>query len=221
MSQRVTGALLALIVVASALAGAWTLTQVAPGQAIATHFDGQGHANGWAPARIALFIMPAVAALMGGLWFLLPRVTPRGDNLERSGGAYGVIFIAATLMLAVGQGLIIAAALGRPVAAVGAMPAALGLLFIVIGNVLPKLRWNYVVGVRTPWTLADERVWDRTHRFGGWAMVLGGLAILIGGLIPPYGGKPGLVAGIGGAVALLTVVHSYLVWRDLRKLDAR
>jgi uncharacterized membrane protein len=221
MTQRATGAALGAIVLASALVGVWALTRVPPGQLVATHFDATGRANGWSPAPIAMFIMPAMAALMVGLWFVLPRVTPRGDNLRRSGGAYGVIFIAATLMLGLGQAVIIASALGRPIAIAGATPAAVGLLFIAIGNVLPKLRWNYVVGIRTPWTLADERVWDRTHRFGGWVMVLGGLVILVGAVIPPFGAKPGLLGVVGGGVALLTVLYSYLAWRDLRKQDAR
>ena len=221
MTQRATGGVLAAIVLATTLAGAWALTRVAPGQLVATHFDGTGRANGWSPAPVAMFIMPTMIGLMAGLWFILPRVTPRGDNLRRSGGAYGVIFIAAALMLALGQGLIVATALGRPIALGGVMPAAIGLLFIVVGNVLPKLRWNYVVGVRTPWTLADERVWDRTHRFGGWAMVLGGLVILVGGLIPPLEVKPALVGVVGGGVGMLTVGYSYLAWRDLRKGGAR
>ena len=81
---------------------------------------------------------------------ILPKMTPRGENLERSGGAFDTIMIAIILFIALMQGLIIAPVAGYVVDIVAVMPAMLGLLFVVIGNVLPRLRWNYVVGVRTP-----------------------------------------------------------------------
>jgi uncharacterized membrane protein len=158
---------------------------------------------------------------MGVLLFLLPKITPRGANLVRSSPAYGTIWIAVTAVLAFAQGRIITSTLGYRGEPPGAVPAVFGLLFIVIGNVLPKLRWNCVVGIRTPWTLADERVWDKTHRFGGPAMVLGGAVIFIVALIPPYTPKPGLVPGVIGLVALLTVGKSYLLWRDQQRQGLR
>ena len=221
MSSRspgwVTNLIVSLIVLGSFLAGLWALSHLGAGQRIAIHFDLNGRPNGWAPARIAVFIMPAVAA---GLWILrlvLPKMTPRGDNLERSSGAFDTIMIAIILFMALMQGLIIAPAAGYPVAVVAAVPAMIGVLFVVIGNVLPRLRWNFVVGVRTPWTLADERVWDKTHRFGGWVMVIAGLVLIIAAAIPPHAPKPALIAAVIGTMAVSIVAMSYWFWRQLQR----
>jgi uncharacterized membrane protein len=214
MSNRTAGWITGALTLAGLIAGAWTVTRIGPGHSIAVHFGVDGRPNGWAPARVGLFIFPAINAMLWGLQMVLPRVTPRGANLIRSGAAYGTIWITVAVVMALAQAAIIAGALGRPVNVTVAVPIVIGLTFIIVGNVLPKLRWNYVVGIRTPWTLADERVWDKTHRFGGWVMVLGGAVLVIGALVPPYVSKPGLVAGVSGLIAVLAVGKSYLLWRE-------
>ena len=216
MIERRAGVVIGLLVLANLAIGALGLWQLPPDHLVAIHFDLAGKANGWARPTVAFLVNPAVAAFIWGLWFLLPRITPRGENLRRSAGAYGMVFVAAALVVLAIQGVMVASALGAPVQVASASPAIIGVMFVVIGNVLPKLRWNYVVGIRTPWTLADERVWDKTHRFGGWVMVICGLIMVLGALVPPFGPKPGLVAGVIGAGAFLTFGKSYLLWREIQ-----
>ena len=213
MSKRFAIWTTGILVLAMTAAGAWAVGRVPGGSLIAVHFGLNGEPNGWAPAAVALFLIPAVAAIKWAVLAVVPKITPRGANLDRSLAAYGTIWIAITVVLALAQGLIIATAFGYRIPMGAIIPAMVGCLFTVIGNVLPKLRWNYVVGIRTPWTLADERVWDKTHRFGGRVMVLGGAIMLLAALIPPYTPKPGLVAGVTGIVILLTIGKSYLLWR--------
>ena len=213
MSNRMAGWITGALVLATTAAGAWTLSRVAPGQRLPVHFGLDGRPNGWAPASVALFISPAMGALMWVLRAVLPKITPRGANLERSSGAYATIWITLGIILALVQGAVVAAALGYRVEAPGVLAGLLGAAFMVIGNVLPKLRWNYVVGIRTPWTLADERVWDKTHRFGGWVMVLGGAVLVAGALVAPHTPKPGLLAGVVGLIITLPVARSYVIWR--------
>lgn len=98
------------------------------------------------------------------------------------------------------------------------MIAAAGVLFIVVGNVFGKLRWNYTVGIRTPWTLADERVWDKTHRFGGWVFVIGGFVLLASTFTPLNGiVRLLLLFAVLGAAGVLTMGKSYLLWREQRQ----
>jgi len=220
MHNRNAGLVNGALVLFMLAAGAWTLTRIPPGHVVPIHFGLDGRPNGWAPAGVGLFIPPAVGALMCALMFLLPKITPRGANLDRSGSAYGTIWVASTAVLALGQCLVVASTLGYRVDLRGAVPVIVGVLFIVIGNVLPKLRWNYVVGIRTPWTLADERVWDKTHRFGGWVTVLGGGVLLISAALWPHAPKPGLVAGVIGLTATLMVGKSYLLWREQQRAKA-
>ena len=214
MTQRLSGWITAALALAGFAAAAWTLTVIPPGARVPIHFDIDGRPNGWAPASVGLFVIPGIAALLWAAGPILPRITPRGDNLDRSGVAYGTTWVAVGAVLALAQAAIVAAALGRPVQMAAALPATLGLMFLVIGNVMPKLRWNYVMGVRTPWTLADEWVWDRTHRFAGWLWVVGGLALILTAVAAPHAPHPGFLAGTIGLLAISPVVKSYLLWRE-------
>jgi uncharacterized membrane protein len=202
------------ILLLSLAAGLWALAQVGADRVVAVHWNAAGRQDGFAPAPVAFVLTPVVGAAVLALLVLLPSITPRGENLNRSAAAYGVICVATASVVALAQAAIVGIALGYPVNVAGAAPAVIGAAFVVIGNILPKLRWNYVAGIRTPWTLADARVWDKTHRFGGWVMVAGGLVLLAAGLIPPYVAKIGLVAGVSGAIVLLTFLKSYLLWRE-------
>jgi uncharacterized membrane protein len=87
-------------------------------------------------------------------------------------------------------------------------------MFVLIGNQLGKSRRMYLVGIRTPWTLASEEVWIKTHRLGGKLMVAGGLLIFVSAFVPlPSGLRAGLFA-VGIAVMVgVPVVYSYWLWR--------
>jgi uncharacterized membrane protein len=87
---------------------------------------------------------------------------------------------------------------------------AVGLLLIVLGNYMGKLRKNFFVGIRTPWTLASDDVWERTHRMGGRVFVLAGLASVVAALA---GAAPGTMLYVLAAAAIVTVAYSYLIYR--------
>ena len=90
----------------------------------------------------------------------------------------------------------------------------IGLLFVVIGNFLGKLRSTWFVGIRTPWTLSSERAWARTHRLGGYLFVALGLVIALSGMLLPVG-VIAVVAGIGAAIVTgALVLYSFFAWRD-------
>jgi uncharacterized membrane protein len=82
----------------------------------------------------------------------------------------------------------------------------------LIGNLLPRARPNWFIGIRTPWTLSSDRVWEKTHRVGGRAFVAGGLAILIAALVAPQWAHYVLVAVVV-VCSLGAVLYSYIAWR--------
>ena len=89
---------------------------------------------------------------------------------------------------------------------------------MVIGNVMGKLRPNHFVGFRTPWTLANERVWDQTHRFGGKVFVLGGMLIAALPFTPLDSAWWGVaISAIALLVAGAPMLKSYLLWRAMQK----
>ena len=108
----------------------------------------------------------------------------------------------------------VAVALGAVLDIRRLIPIGIGLLFVVIGNYLPTVRPNYLMGIRTPWTLASDLSWVRTHRVGGRIFVIEGLALIALGLVGA--GAEVLAVAIVGAVAIaiiVVVVYSYRVWK--------
>ena len=160
--------------VVAALLGvsAWAWPHSPP--VLATHWGAGGGADGWSPRAPALLALPGLAAASALLFAGLPLVMPRKGRLERSAGAYVRVWIAVLLLLALVHVAVVATAVGAAVDVGRLVGAAAGALLIVLGDLLGKVRFNYVFGVRTPWTLASERVWDKTHRaVGPWFMLWG------------------------------------------------
>lgn len=132
-------------------------------------------------AALILFIFPLVAILLAAAFALVAAVPLLRDGLERSAFPYLVIghgLVATVLALHL---MLIAGAAGFPVDIARGCIIASGALLVLVGNYLPKIRYNLVIGVRTPWTLADERVWDRAHRMIGLGLLIAGIIAMLGG----------------------------------------
>jgi uncharacterized membrane protein len=158
--------------------------------------------------------MPAVTLGQWALFAAIPRLDPKGDNILRSWVAYRAVWLVVLGVMLFIQVAIVAAALGFPAGIGRLVPAGVGLLFIVIGNYMGKIRSNYTFGVRTPWTLTSELSWNKTHRLTGRLFVLLGLSMILVGLLGP--GEFWvwvMLAGIG-AVLIVVFVYSYRVWKS-------
>jgi uncharacterized membrane protein len=218
MITRNTGATAFVLILAMLILGIWAKAQLPDTARIAVHFDAAGRPNGWMAPWAGLFILPAIAAGVCLVLAFVPRLDPRRANLVRSKSALGPLVLSPIVIIAIAQMEIVATALGIDLNVSRLTYAAMGGSFIVIGNVLGKLRWNYTAGIRTRWTLADERVWDKTHRFGGVVFVAGGALMLTAALILPAGsGLAAVIVAIGLGAALLTVLKSYLLSRDRQR----
>src|SRR6185437_15445048 len=90
---------------------------------------------------------------------------------------------------------------------------AVGILFIVLGNVLGKVRPNWFVGVRTPWTLSSKRSWVRTHRLAGWLFTLAGLIFLVLIAFNIGAGLRWIILGVLAVLTIVLVAYSYIEWR--------
>ncbi len=186
-----------------------------PDGPIAVHFGVHGP-DGFMPRDAGLTVLPGMAvAMMILLLWIIPAIMPKSASLERSGPAYGAVMLATFLLLAAIQAMLVLTARGVAVDHIRVVTIGVGLLLIVMGNYLPKTRRNYVMGLRTPWTLSDERVWDKTHRFAGPLFMLGGLGALAGAVF----GTPQVHVGVLMIAALVpavaSFVYSYLAARRL------
>ena len=144
-------------------------------------------------------MLPAgITAALSILFYFLPALEPRREGLERSQGLYLWGWVAILLIGAIIELAVVSAALGWPLETGRLIVAGSGAMLVLIGNQLGKSRSMYLIGMRTPWTLASEEVWIRTHRLAGKLMVAAGLVVAGVALIdlPPEWRMALLVAAI-------------------------
>jgi uncharacterized membrane protein len=159
-----------------------------------------------------LLAIPLFAAALYLLMLFLPRVDPGRANYEAFAHAYATFRLALVALMAVLYGAIQLWLHGHPVAIETLVPLAIGAFFVVLGNLLGKVRPNWFIGIRTPWTLSSKLAWTRTHRAGGWVFIAIGLMMMA--TVPVRAEWAIWVMAIAGGGAVLgLVVYSYLVWR--------
>jgi len=187
-----------------------------PDAPMPVHFGMDGQADSLAPRDVALSIMPA---MMLTLWLLLgviiPAIMPKSAKIERSQRAYVAVFISVLGLLALVDAVILYQSQNPEMGGVKFILAGCGILFIIIGNYLPKTRRNYVMGIRTPWTLSDERVWDRTHQFSGPIFMFAGLMVAVIALCFDVVVATAALTFVAIGASIICVGYSYLMAKKL------
>ena len=203
-----------LLVLTLAVAGIATALAIPAGTQLPIHWGLSGKPDGFAGKWIALLLPAGIVAAVSLLFWALPAIEPRREGLERSQGLYlwgwaSLLFLCAVLEVAV-----VSEALGWGLPVYRLVAGAVGLMLAAIGNQLGKSRSMYTIGLRTPWTLASEEVWIRTHRLAGKLMVAAGLVIVAAAALgaPPKAMAPLTLAAITVAAAV-PVGYSYWLWR--------
>jgi uncharacterized membrane protein len=179
---------------------------------VPTHWNARGQADGFTAKPLGAFLMPMVMLGTYLVLSVIPRISPRGFRVERFQRVFEILRSAILAFLFLINVLTLLAGVGVPVPMDRAIFGGVGLLFVVIGNFMGKLTRNFFVGIRTPWTLASEEVWLRTHRLGGKLMVIAGVLIAVSGLFG--GGVIPLLVGVGLA-AVVPIVYSYVIYRRI------
>jgi uncharacterized membrane protein len=142
----------------------------------AVGWDLHGQPFGYMDTRLAVLILPLTAVVLCAGFALAPRILPLG-TLDRSAAAWTAAWTTSLIVLCAGQAAAIALNLGVHVDTLRLGGLLVAVVLALVGNYMGKIRYNYAFGLRTPWTLKDQRVWDKTHRFLGRAMV--GAAVLL------------------------------------------
>jgi uncharacterized membrane protein len=171
---------------------------------LASQMPGQMWPPAWASRYLVALFLPTFAAC---LWLIFARLAARDPLRGTSHPAAATydLLVTAAIVFVVGLHLLLLATALRPRPSLGrALPILLGALMVIVGNVLPRLRPNLALGVRTPWALADGQVWARTHRTGGYVVVVWGLAMLASGLAAPA--LAPWVMVLGALVVVVTLV---------------
>jgi uncharacterized membrane protein len=185
--------------VTAATSGAALLAYARLPARIPTHWNLDGAADAFGP-RAAIFSFSALMLAFTVLWAVLARVSPQRYGVARFGPTWWRCGLLVVALLGYAQTMLLWRLLGGPLGMDRALGGGLAILAVLLGNVLGKVKRNFWLGVRTPWTLASERVWYATHRLAGKTMVLGGLLALAG-----------LAAGAPARFATLCVVGAALL----------
>ncbi|MEJ1990831.1 MAG: SdpI family protein [Maritimibacter sp.] len=187
------------------------------GATLPVHWNLMGEIDRFAPAFEALIIPPILLMVVAFLFALIPSLEPMQKRLEGSAPVLRITWIGIMLMM-----VVIEAAIGLPAfgiaTSVNLILLAVGVLFLMIGNAMPKSRPGFFVGIRTPWTLSDTDNWVATHRLAGRLMMLTGLAIFIAGVLSL---RPEALMIVGSVCVLITVAlpvaYSWWMWRTAAK----
>ena len=194
------------------LMGALAWGQIPAGTPIPVHWGIDGTPDRYGSKFEGLLMMPLVIAGLSVLLAAVPYIDPNRVNIAQSAKAYKVTWGGLLIVMVIIHAVAVANALGYAVNVSFYVPLIIGGLFVVMGNYMGKIRRNYMFGIRTPWTLASELSWNKTHRLGGklfMALGLGMMATLAWPTLTFY-------LLIGGIFIMLAVLfgYSYWVWKN-------
>lgn len=176
---------------------------------IATHFDSANNPNGYSSKFFALFGLPAIMVLVYIVAYLFTNLDPRrkyqGDK------AMSVVLLFIPLLDIFISLFVIGYAKGYKINISKLVPVAISILFIFIGNYLPKTKRNYTIGIKLPWTLDSDYVWDKTHALAGKVWIICGL---LGVFVSLF--KPEIFFGLVVIMVLVPTIYSYIVYKSIK-----
>ncbi len=171
------------------------------------HWNAAGEVDGWASKPVAVFVPSAAMLAMQWLCVLVTSTDPKKQNHPQK--VLHLVFWLIPTLTVVLSAIIYATALGGNVRVEVLMPILLGVVFIAIGNYMPKCKQNYTIGIKIPWTLASEENWNKTHRLAGFIWVLGGFVMMLSGFF----GSIWIVLAVTLVMAIVPFIYSYILHR--------
>jgi uncharacterized membrane protein len=149
-----------------------------------SHWNAQGQANGYMTKAWALFMLPVIFTIITVLFFLIPKIDPLKANIEKFKKYYYNFIALISLFFFYVYFLSILWNLGLKLDMSRLLPPALGILFYFCGVLVENAKRNYFIGIRTPWTLSSDAVWDKTHKLGGKLFKISGVITFFGIFFP-------------------------------------
>jgi uncharacterized membrane protein len=176
-----------------------------------SHWNAAGEIDGYMSKFWGVFLLPLMTVVLVPLFLVIPQIDPLKANIAKFRGVFNWFIVAFVAYMLFVYGLTMAAALGYQFNMTYALLPIVGLLFIGVGYMTGKARRNFFIGIRTPWTLSSETVWDETHKLGSRLFMIAGVVTIICAFL----GEAGvwlLMAALLVA-ALVPIVYSYILWR--------
>lgn len=179
-----------------------------------THWNAQGEVDGYSSKNFALFGLPFILVVINIICQFAILADPKKENY--SGKLQSLVIWMLPVLSLMIQIIIIVVGLGHEVDVTVIIAVFVGIIFIAMGNYLPKCKQNYTIGYKLPWTLDDEENWNKTHRLAGWLMVLCGICVIIA--VPLQLVFPAMIVVL--IIAMVPAVYSYVLYvKKNRKED--
>jgi len=211
MTTRTTTILVLLMILGATVAGL-LLWNCLP-DPMASHWNVNDQVDGYMPKFWGVFLMPLIVLGMSLLFLVIPNIDPLKANIAKFREAFNLFIVLIVAFMLYIHGLTLAWSLGYTGFRMSAsMLPAMGLLFIFVGFLLRKAKRNFFIGIRTPWTLSSDYVWDKTHQLGAVLFMASGVLALVGGI---FGGTTAfwfLFAPLIGSTLFL-LVYSYVLYQ--------
>lgn len=186
-------------------------------ETMATHWGFDGTANGWSSRAATVFGLPLLILALHLICFYAESRDTKRKNVNPVLRTVMLWFCPAVSLL--GGALTLGTGLGYEMHVGAVVPVFVGLLFLILGNYLPKLRRNRTMGIKLPWTLASEENWTHTHRVAGFTWVAAGLLMLLSALLRLHG--PTVTVVLLALAVGIPVLYSYLYYRRHEKGGAQ
>lgn len=211
MSTKTTLIISIALILIAVIAGGIFWNQL-PDQ-MASHWNANDQVDGTMPKVWGVFLMPIITTAMLILFLALPGMDPLKANIAQFRETFNVFIVLIIAFMLYVHGLTLAWSLGFDNFKMStAMLPFMGVLFIAIGFLMRKAKRNFFIGIRTPWTLSSDTVWDKTHQLGATLFMASGVLAMIGGL---FGGMTAFwflfVPVISTTV--IVMVYSYILYR--------
>lgn len=213
MSRR-AALLVSVVLAAVALAVGLLLSPLLP-DPMPSHWNAAGDVDGYTSRNVGLWLLPLITVGLAVLLAVLPAIDPLRANVAKFERVYGASIVGILVYLLHLYALTLAAGLGVVFNMTAMLLPAMGLLFIGLGFLLRRAKRNFFIGIRTPWTLSSDQVWDQTHRVGAASFIVAGLVTLPTGFL----GSAGIWVAVGAILVatLVPIGYSYYLFARLHR----
>ena len=180
-----------------------------------SHWNDEGQIDSFMPKFPGVFLVPLISLVLLGLFVALPKIDPLAKNYGKFGRYYELLVIVFMLFNLYIFLIILGRAFGLYIDLPYAMIPGLSVLFYLLGDILRKSKRNWFIGIRTPWTMHNDYVWDKTHERAGVFFKASALVMLFGMLFPRY--ELYFIMGPLIASAAYLFVYSYFVYKKEKR----
>ena len=189
------------------------IVDFAYGLLIPSHWNARGEIDDWSSKNFSVLFFPSITLGVYLLMTFVPLIDPLRKNYANFATPYFWFRTLFVLFFVLIYFYTLWSATGTEVGINYFMIPSFSVLFILIGLFLPKIKKNYFVGIRTPWTIHSEEVWDRTHRLSGKLFIIAGGVALLSLFIPKYSYPIFITAVLSATV--ISVISAYFIFRKV------